>query len=237
MTKARASYYSLNDQGMAGFQCIATPDWEKLLQEQRKQNPAAADEAIKVLNQLRFVYKVDDGKLKLTHNEITGQTKQMNDALAQIYGGMEQMTSGFFDTWKLFMINGPLPAVDSKYQLQDGGRSYLLSYQENDAAVATTMSRDFAISDLKVTTKEFDSAIQPAFTATTTGFVLSSYTATYKSPDPKETTQLAVFLDYQQIDRVQLVKKMTLNGSYGGTPFAVWISFSDCTVIRKSPAI
>jgi hypothetical protein len=235
ITKARASYYSLADQGMAGFQCSATPDWEKMLQDQRKQDSAAADSAMKTLSQIRFVIKVDNGKLKLTHNDIPGQSKQMNDALAQIYSGMDQMTSGFFDTWSLFMLSAPLPEVDSKYQLQSGGQVYLLNYLDGKAEVATIMGRDFAISELKVTTNEYDSAIHPAFNATPKGFVFSSYTASYKSKDPKEATQLVVFIDYQEIDRLQILKKLALTGSYGGVPFAVDIAFSDCTVTRKVP--
>jgi hypothetical protein len=235
LTKARASYYSLQDQGMAGFQCSATPDWEKLLQDQRKQDSAAADNAMKVFNQIHFVIKVDNGKVKLTHNDIPGQTQQMNDALAQIYSGMEQMTSGFFDTWSVFMLSGPLPQVDSKYQLQSGGQVYLLNYLDGTSEVATIMGRDFAISELKVTTKDFDSAIHPGLTATPKGFVFRSYTASYQSKDPKEATQLTVFMDYQEIDRLQILKKLALSGTYGGVPFAVDIAFSDCTVTRKPP--
>jgi hypothetical protein len=235
ITKARASYYSLADQGMAGFQCAVTPDWEKLLEGQRKQNPAAADEAIKTLNRLHFVFNVDKGQVKITHNEVSGVSKEMSDALAQVYGGMEQMAMGFFDTWKLFMINGPLPAADSKYQLQSGGQVYLLNYVDGTADVATTMRRDFAISNLQVTTKEYDSAIQPSFTASPKGFVLNSYTASYKSQDPKETTQLVIFIDYQEVDRLQILKKLTLTGTYGGVPFAVDLAFSGCSVTRKVP--
>jgi hypothetical protein len=65
--------------------------------------------------------------------------------------------------------------------------------------------------------------------------VFSSYTASYKSKDPKEATQLVVFIDYQEIDRLQILKKLALTGSYGGVPFAVDIAFSDCTVTRKVP--
>ena len=124
LTQARQSYYNLRSEGLASFQCSTTPNWELLLQEQRKQNPKAADAAIKVLQQLHFaVSLVADGSVKLTHNELAGQSKEMNAALKQIYGGMEQMTSGFFDTWKLFMVNRPFPEVSSKYTLEISDRN------------------------------------------------------------------------------------------------------------------
>lgn len=238
ITQARGAYYSLSEQGVTGFQCSATPDWEKLLQAERAENPAAADTAIKFLRQIQFVVKEGaDGTVKLTHNDVAGNTKEMNDALAQIYGGMEQMTSGFFDTWKLFMLNRPLPEPASQYQLQSGGALYLLNYKENNADVATTMNKDFAISELKVTTSEFDSNIHPEFTRTPQGFVLSSYDAHYEeSKNSAVTTQLQVLIDYQEVARVQMLRKLSLSGTYGGTPFAVDVAFSDCQITRKTLA-
>lgn len=90
ITEARQAYYNLPAQGMAGFRCSVTPDWETLLQDARKENPTSADTAINLLKQLRFVVTLrEDGKVKLTHNELAGQSEQTNDGLAQIYGGME----------------------------------------------------------------------------------------------------------------------------------------------------
>lgn len=234
LTEARQAYYNLPAQGMAGFQCGVTPDWEVLLQEARKGNPDGVDRAIKLLSQLRFVVTLGtDGKVKLTHNELAGQNKETNDGLAQIYGGMEQMTSGFYDTWSLFVINSPLPQPDSKFEMQAGGPLYLLAYTEGTTQVATTLSKDFAISEMKVTTPEFDSVIHPEFTKTPNGFLLSAYTASYESKNPGETTHLRVLIDYQEIDGVQLLRKLRLSGSYGGSEFAVDLAFSDCQVTRK----
>ena len=234
ISQARTAYYNLPNEGMATFQCTVTPDWEILLQDQRKQNPAAADAAIAILKQLRFVVALGtDGKIKLTHNELTGQTDQMKTALAQIYGGMEQMTSGFYDTWSLFVISSPLPSPDSQYQLQTGGPLYLLAYTEGTAQVATTLGKDFAISEMKVTTPEFDSVIHPQFVRAPKGLLLSGYTASYESKDPGEKTQLNVLLEYQEIDGVQMLRKLDLSGTYGGTPFAVTLAFSECQITKK----
>src|ERR1700746_2397012 len=115
--QARNAYYNLRDEGLVDFACSVTPNWEALLAEQRKTDPDAADTAIKTLGQLQFNARLgSDGKVKLTHNELSGQSDEMNKALAQIYGGMEQMASGFFDTWSLFMLDHPFPEVTSEYQ-------------------------------------------------------------------------------------------------------------------------
>jgi len=233
---ARASYYNLRSEGLASFQCNIIPDWQVLLAEQRKANPEGVDAAIRILSQIRFTVTLDsDGKVQLTHNELAGQSDEMNKALAQIYGGMEQMTSGFFDTWKVFMLSPPLPEVSSEFQLASAANQYQLSYKEAAAAVATTLNKDFSVADMKIRTADFDSTIQPSFTKAPNGFVLSAYNATYKSANPGETAQLKVLIDYQELEGLQMLRNLNLSGTYGGTPFAVQLAFSDYQ-IAKSPA-
>jgi len=234
LTQASQAYYSLRTQGMSTFQCDLTPDWNALLQDQRQQNAAAADAAVKILSQLHFVVSFGaDDKVTITHNELTGQSQEMNTALAQIYGGMEQMTSGFFDTWKLFMVNKPFPEAQSQFQLTTVGALYTLHYVENTADVYTTMSKDFAINQLSVTTSEFRSHIYPKFTKSVNGLLLSSYDADYDSDKPGEATRLNVAIGYQLVNGLEMLQKLELKGSYGGTPFAVLLSFQGCQVTKK----
>ena len=235
LTQARQVYYNLRTHGMEGFRCDLTPDWENLLQDERKTDPAKVDSAIQTLNQVHFVGSLGaDGKFRITHNELTGQSREMNDALAQIYGGMQQMASGFYDTWQLFTVAIPLPEVESKYRLQTVGPLYLLSYKEGDAAVATTMTKDFAISEMSVDTPAFHSAIHPTFTKTGSGLLLSGYDAVYEAPGkPEESTHLNVLIDHQEVSGVMMLQKLDLRGTYGGSKFAVIIGFSGCQVTRK----
>ncbi|MDA8154831.1 MAG: hypothetical protein M0Z52_00025 [Actinomycetota bacterium] len=158
----------------------------------------------------------------------------MNAALEQIYGGMEQMTSGFFDTWKLFMLNRPLPEANSEYKLETAGpQQYLLTYKEGTADIATNMGQNFAISNLKVVTPQFNSSIQPSFTTSPDGYILSAYTADYTSGNPAEATKLNVTMDYQVVQGLQMLKDLSLSGTYGGNPFGVNLTFSDCTLTKK----
>ncbi|HEY6252138.1 MAG TPA: hypothetical protein VI685_19440 [Candidatus Angelobacter sp.] len=234
LTQARHAYYNLRDEGLAEFECSVTPNWKALLADQRKADPAGADSAINTLSQLQFNAKLGaDGKVKLTHNELSGQSEEMKKALAQIYGGMEQMTSGFFETWSLFMLDHPFPEVASEYQLEAVGPQYRLSYKDGAASVATTMGRDFAISSLDVTSKEFKSSIQPKFNRIPKGLLFSAYDASYTSNTPTEATQLKVQIGYQEVDGMQVLKQLNLSGTYGGSPFAVELAFSDCKVKKK----
>lgn len=234
LSQARRAYYNLRNEGLDSFQCSVIPNWELLLQKEMQQNPDGAKAAINTLSQLQFTLNLAaDGSVQLTHNDLEGQSKEMMDALKQIYQGMEQMASGFFDTWKLFVLAPPFPEVNSEYQLAAAGPQYRLSYKDSDADVITTMARDFAINDMKINTAQFDSSIQPSFSKTPKGLLLSAYTATYQSQKPEEATKLDVSIGYNQVDGLQMLQKLNLSGSYGGVPFAVQLGFSDCKVTKK----
>lgn len=234
LSQARQSYYNLRTEGLDSFQCTVTPNWDLLLQQQKQQNPQAVDAAIKILNQLHFSLNLaPDSTAKLTHNELTGQNEAMMAALKQIYGGMEQMTSGFFDTWSLFMVSKPFPEADTKFELQPVGPLYTLHYLETGTDVVTTMSKDFAINQLTVTTPEFHSSIHPTLTKSASGFLLSGYDADYDSGKPAELTHLNVLVEYQLVNGAQMLQKLDLKGSYGGSKFSVLLGFQGCQATNK----
>jgi len=235
LSQATQSYYSLRNEGLASFQCSITPNWESLLAEERKSNPAAIDAAIRVLSQLRFTVNVrPDQTATVTHNEVPAQNPEMQQGLRQIYGGMEQMTEGFFDTWKLFVFDHPFPAVNSDYRLEEADSTYRLTYKEDAANVVTVMGKDFAIKSLSVTTSQFDSGIRPSFIQTAKRtWLLNKYSAVYENGHKEQTTVLDMAMDYQTVNGFNLPRNLALSGSYGGTPFAVELTFSDCTAQRK----
>jgi len=232
--QARQAYYNLRNEGLLEFQCTLTPDWEALLADQRKADPATADAGVRKLQQLHFSISLGpDGSVKITHNDIPSENQEMAKGLAQIFSGMEQMTTGFFQTWSPFMLNAPFPEVDSVYQLEEVGLQHRLSYKEGTADVVTTMGKDFAISSLNVTTPEFDSTIQPQFTKTPKGLLLSGYEANYQGQSAAEATQLKVHIEYQEVSGLQLVEKLDLRGTYGGSPFQVQVTFSGCQATKR----
>ncbi len=233
--QARQAYYNLRSEGLAEFECSVTPNWSLLLADLSKSNPSAADRAVKTLSELHFNARLGrDGKVHLTHNDVPAQNQQMADGLRQIYGGMEQALSGFFDSWSPFMLSRPFPEVDSQYRLEDVGPQYVLSYKEGATTdIKTTMGKDFAISDLTVKSATFDSTIQPKFIRTPKGFLFTSYEASYQSASPADATQLKVQIGYQEVDGLQLIHKLNLTGAYAGTPFAVELTFSECKVTKQ----
>lgn len=231
---ARKAYYNLRSEGLAEFECRVNPNWEGVLADLRKSDPDEAGRALKTLNNLRFNARLGrDGKVVLTHNHLEAQDRQTAEALDEIYGGMEQMISSFFDTWSTFMLDRPFPEVASAYQLKVFGPDYILSYKDGpETDITTTMSKDFAIRHVKIKTTEFDSLIQPKFARTPKGLLFTSYEASNESGAQVESTQLKVEIGYQQVEGLLLVQKLSLSGAYGRSPFAMEVTFSDCTVTR-----
>jgi hypothetical protein len=231
--KARASYYSLKSNGLVEFQCSLTPDWDALLRDARKTDPEAVNRALLKLKQLQFTVSMGtSGSARVTHTTVAPTNDEMAKGLDQIYGGMEQMISGFFDTWSPFMISSPLPEADSTFQLEEQPSQWNLSYKEGTADIATILNKDLTISSLKATTTEFNSTLLPIFARSPKGFLLTGYRAEYFGKSASETTKLNVQIAYQEVNGLQLPQTLSLGGSYGGTPFQVAITFSGCKVTK-----
>jgi hypothetical protein len=131
------------------------------------------------------------------------------------------------------MMTTPFPEAASDYQLVAQGDEWQLSYKDGSADVVTTMGKDFAIRQMKVTTSEFNSTIQPQFTNSAQGFLLVGYQAEYFGKTPAETTRLQVRIEHQEVNGVQLPKNLNLGGTYGGSAFQVEVAFSGCQAAKK----
>ena len=230
--QARQSYYSLKDQGLAEFQCITVPNWQLLLTEQ-KLDADQVSRAVQLLNKIQFsVSLVAGGEARVTHNEVFAENEEVAKGLSQIYSGMEQMTTGFFQTWSAFSMSPALPEIGGDYQLEKTGTEYRLSYKDGTADVVTLLDRDFVMSYLKTTTPEFDSTIRPQFKKTAQGLLMTGYSATYTGKSAADTTELQIAIDYQTVDELQLPQKLDLKGASGGSPFHVEVTFSGCHAVR-----
>jgi hypothetical protein len=234
ISRAREAYYDLRKEGLVTFQCTVTPNWDDILQDKRKEDPAAADATEKILSQLHFVaYLGSDGKVRLTHNDLIVQNQRAMDGLRQIYDGMAQMTTGFFDSWSLFTMGAPFPEVDGEYDLETTGPEFRLTYAEGSTDVVTTMHFDFSISSMKVTMPAIDATVRPEFTNTAKGFLLSGYDGTYQTNTSTEPIHLKASVDYQEVDGLQLVRTLYITGNNGAVIFAEHLAFSECQVTKK----
>ena len=236
VTRARQSYYSLRNRGLVEFTVSVQPNWRLVLKDQLAADPVAAEKALTMLNGIHFLVALGpDGAVKITHREdVAPINEEAAKGFQQIFSGMEQAMSGFFDSWTPFMLTSPFPEVAGEYSLEEVANEYHLSYKDGNAAIATTMSqKDLVISDIKVDSPEFKSVLKPKFTTNAQGFLLSGYEATYQGAGGGAAVQLNVRIENQLANGLQLPHKLNLDGSYQGTPFQMELTFSNYQVKKR----
>lgn len=228
--QARQEYYNLRNRGLIAFSSSVQPNWRVVLKEQLSADSANAENAVNLLNGIHFLLTLGpDGAIKVTHRaDVAPPNEKAAEGFKQIFGGMEQSLSGFFDTWSPFMLTSPFPEVDSDYRLEEIDNQYRLSYKEGTATVVTTMSKkDLVISEIAVDSPEFKSVIKPQFTRNEQGLVLSGYQANYQGIADSTKVLLNVQIENQPVNGLQLPRKLNLSGSYQGAPFEMELLFSD----------
>src|SRR6267142_6342281 len=94
--QATRSYYGVRASGLVEFQARVTPKWEVAIKDIGS-NP----EGLKLLNGLKFSMSFDANQAIKVNQEagIPAPNEQAAAGFKQIRAGMEQMLSGFFDTW------------------------------------------------------------------------------------------------------------------------------------------
>jgi len=229
LRKARMAYYSLRGLGLLEFQSSITPTWEVTLANEIRNDPAGAQAGIKMLNGLHFAMTLDEqGKVKVDHrSDAPPPNEKAAAAFNQIYSGMDQAISGFFQTWSLFMLTSPFPETNSEYQVEDLGAEYRLSYKDGSSDVVTMMNKDLMITEVQVTSPEFFSSIRPKLSRGAGGFILDGYDGDYRPTSGQGVVKLNVKLDYQVVNGLQLPRRLNMDSVYDGTPNQMELVFSD----------
>jgi hypothetical protein len=234
ITKGRQSYYNLHKEGLAGYTCEFSPNWNALLADLRKSDPEAADKTMKTLKQIQFSMTLSpDDRVKIEHTLPLAVNAQDLAPYKDFFSGMEQMMVGFFQTATPFILSSPLPESDGDYKLEDQGAQYLLTYKEGGAGITTLMNKNLILSNLTVTMQENVTSLNPTFFKNPKGLLLSGYDATVKAKDPGQNTVLNTRIGYQEIQGLQLIQTLNIAGSYGESSFAFEILFTDYQITRK----
>jgi hypothetical protein len=234
--QARAAYYSLREKGLDTFSANAAVNWEVVLGPIKTGDDVAQRAAaIKLLNGLHFGVAMDSsGKVSVTHRADTPAPNETSQkGYDQIFTGMEQVITGFYDTYSPFMITSPFPAVDGDYTVEDIDIGYRVTYKEGASSVLTRMTKTFAIIDTTVNAADFDSVIKPAFSTTEQGYVMSGYNGYYKPKTGPGTTLLDGTLEQQMVDGLRMMKKLHFDSSVDGVKNQTEVVFTDYIIKKK----
>jgi hypothetical protein len=234
LVQAQQSYYNLRREGLVDFQCDLLPDWEALLAEQRKSDPAAYEKALAKLRQLHFqVLLGADNAAKVTHDEVSAESKEQAESLRKVYGGIEQMITGIYQTSSIFLLTSPFPEVESEYRLEKVGPRFRLSYKEGTTDVVTTMLGDYSITEMKIATAEFTSSIRPQFTKNAKGLLLAGYDSDYRDAAGSQNVNLKVLMRYQAVAGLQLFQEVKVDATLNQVSYKVDVAFAGCRANKR----
>ena len=227
--RGHKTYYSLRAHGLDGFQSTIQPNWQQVLKDQGVNDSAQLEAALKLLNGLHFTMVMDEkGNVTVAHkSDNEPPNEQVRQGFNQIYSGIDQAVSGFFATWSLFMLTSPFPDVDSKYQVDDQGSQYRLSYKEGTSDVVTIIGKDMVIQEVKVVSPEFTSIIKPRLTRSDAGLVLAGYVGDYTPTSGPGVVHLDVKVVYTPVSGLQLPATLIADTTLDGAPTHMELAFSD----------
>ena len=96
--------------------------------------------------------------------------------------------------------------------------------------VLTITDRDFVISEIKVSGRDFNASLKPVLEKTAQGFILKGYAATYQTLTGARNTSVKALLEYEELRGLQLLHKVNLDTVFEGTPAQMEWLFSDYQV-------
>lgn len=235
LRQARLAYVNLAGKGFNRYRFVATPDWAAMLAELAKSNPAGYDAAMKLFAKVRFEVLVGaQGDAQVSHNVVDTPNQESTAGMNQVYSGMEQILTGFFQTWTPFMLQTPFPPVGHAVKVEDAGSHYRMAWEEEgNTRVQLLMDKTFAITEMKVNSPAFDSTIRPVFEKQAGQFVLASYDAEYLAKANASSMRLKVLIKNKTLQGLPLPAALDLNVWNSGNKQQILMAFSEMTLEKK----
>lgn len=233
LEQANRTYFNLKANGLAEFTCQVSPDWDAAFKNV-KMDAVGRDKVLPMAKQTTFQVTVGpSGAASISHQFRQAPPSQdVADRLRIMAEGMEQMLSGFFQTWSQLMINPPLAGTDNEYQMEEKSDGYRFTANEANIEVAVEMNRDLVINSIYAKTSEFEGTVHPRFAQHQGGLVVDSYEGTYKTKSGN-SQQLSVKIQYQEIESLPLPRIVTMTISLPQGLLEEPIALSDCVVKKK----
>jgi hypothetical protein len=229
---ARAAYYSLRREGLTGFTCLVTPNWDLLLASRWRADPVATAKAYKVFSGLTFGVEVAPGRHpKVMHADVPGGEPE-SEALQRLVAGMEQTVSGFFETWTPFVLTTPIPGANAEVTQTHG--LWIVDYKEGATQIGVVMREDYTIESTRILTATFASVIQPQFTKSPKGMLLTAVQGSFrKLSGGAAPVSLQLQIEYQDVSGFLLPKRLHVMSHDGRGVGVMDLGFGTCQVQHR----
>jgi len=196
--KGAAAYYSLKNLGLTGFECVATPDWDKFLAENLKNDPPAETLVRK--------FKLVRGRVSISETGAPATTifltdgSQVDESMTQMTDGLEQMLNGYLQSWWPFVFENPLAELDATTEIKEEGSGYRIHQKQGASEVSILITKDSVMTVLEVVLPGGSVVIYPKFVSTGKGLLLSNLESDIKS----QQQHVSITIDYQDVDGFKL---------------------------------
>ena len=221
ISRARSSYYNLPKKGFKGFAATIEPNWEIILAH------TATPENLKVFRAVQFSMVVDaSGAVTVRHEVGDGAAKPtLKPVVDRIHFDVQRLVTGFFNTWRMFMVGSPFPETETKVKIENPDKQYRLLYTVQSGEAAIIMTPDFLITEWNLSGPTSKRTVKPHFQKTDDGFLLTRYQGVFEPLGNGIKTTLDFNIEYQEVSGMKLPQKVRLSGMHGDQPVEAELVF------------
>lgn len=219
LSRARGAYYSLTKKEFKGFTAAVEPNWEVILGD------TATPASLKIFRAVQFSMTVDaSGAATITHEVGPDAAKpELQPTVNRIHADVQRLVAGFFNTWRIFVVNSPFPETD--IQIENRNARYELSYTTQTGHLTIAMTDNLVITEWTMSNSTVKRTVKPRFQKTPDGLLLSGYEGVFNPVGDGIKTTLEFQIEYQDAGGIKLPYKVRLSGMHGNEPVEAELVF------------
>ncbi|HEY0728807.1 MAG TPA: hypothetical protein VGD38_12100 [Pyrinomonadaceae bacterium] len=221
VSRARNAYYSLARKGFKGFTATIEPNWEVILAQ------TATQENLKIFRAVRFSMVVDaNGAVTVTHEvDASASGSKLQPTVDRIHGDVRRLVTGFFNTWRLFVVSSPFPETENQLKLETLGKQYRLVSNTPSGEVTIALTDELLIKEWNIIAPTVKRTVKPQFQKTAGGFLLTAYKQIFEPVGNGIKTTLDFHIEYQDFNGMKVPQKVRFNGMHGSEPVEAELAF------------
>jgi hypothetical protein len=207
---AKALYYTPTTTGLKSFHCDVTVDWKDLLSRFGAPNLPADDPHLVYLQSTKLSID-DDLSGAGTLNWSSPATGDMDDSIGKIRGGMEQMISGFFQSWNPFLNGTYIPALDATTTAKAEGDGVLVHSGDASNDVNEHFDKNMLLTEMHVITPALDVNAHPTFLDTPKGRLITTLKSEIHQPPTAPALEVTMSSTYAPVATYQVPAILTFS--------------------------
>ncbi len=224
LESARARYYNLTGLGLKSFTCAVNFDLGTI----SKSLLPDSDQADRTLLQAAtFVLKVTSAGPTLHYQFPDGAVSQSQDIVAGVTTWITEIVQGFFQTWPVKGLSGPIPRDKQVERVEREGEGYRVTVRAAGGSSELRLDKDLVVREILTHLKDGEIDERPTFTNTPAGLVFAGNETTDK--EPIGVTKVLYGIEQTQLEGVLLPRAVHL---VIGSHMDVRFSLSGCKVVR-----